>query len=51
MGIFAFLGLLLVLFGVYEIFLGALFFGIIVILVGIFLAGGFGGVGSGRWRL
>lgn len=33
------IGLLLVIFGAYEIFQGALFFGIIVIIVGLFVAG------------
>lgn len=48
MSLFGLLGVLLVIFGVYELVIGAILFGIILIVVGVFLAGGVG-VGGRRW--
>lgn len=48
MGIFDLLGLILVVVGVYWLITGSLLFGIVLILVGLFLAGG---IGYGRGRL
>jgi hypothetical protein len=42
MSILSLLGLLLVIFGVYELIIGAVLFGIILIVVGLFLAGAVG---------
>lgn len=39
MSLIKLVGVLLVIFGAYEIFVGALLFGIIVIVVGLFVAG------------